>query len=372
MTQVFDITDTNKTVLYAFRFGTSNKLVHLTQQELNRVPYLFNLVTHKDDFLLVQNENGEYVLSHPIEYNWFMSIFRSITSEQPYILFNELSEENNILDTLELFDYLGIDLFPLPLLKYKSLVLSNPIKTDNDKKRIVYHKANISETRQTAAEFIIALGKNQYDLYDLSTLDYIFYLITIILSNSTIFNSRFRHHTLIIAEECCYSFFSKKQRCLLPTSQQIAQHRKIDTLMYLYDDDKPLPDDFCNTFAWRGAYVPEADDGTDCLSASSKIIPCSSSSERTNSINDTLTTYDFIDIPGFANWCISPISFASNDFYNKLFFSYCEVLPIYQNKKNLKNVDAQSARSKRFNTLPARPKVDKFKHRCGPKAQKYR
>jgi hypothetical protein len=47
-------------------------------------------------------------------------------------------------------------------------------------------------------------------------------------------------------------------------------------------------------------------------------------------------------------------------------------LYIYQIKQEQKKNEAQSARSGRFNTLPKRPKVDKFKHRCGPKAQKYR
>ncbi|CAF5041557.1 unnamed protein product, partial [Rotaria sp. Silwood1] len=157
MAEVFDINNFDKAVLHAFRFGTSDKLVHLTQQELNRIPYLFNLVAHKDDFSSAQNKNGEYVLNHPIEYTWFMAIFRSITSQQPYILFNELPEDDNILDALQLFDYLGIDSFPLPLLKGRSLELSNQIEINNDKKRIEYHKANISEARQTAAEFIIAL-----------------------------------------------------------------------------------------------------------------------------------------------------------------------------------------------------------------------
>ncbi|UJR24558.1 hypothetical protein I4U23_005933 [Adineta vaga] len=33
--------------------------------------------------------------------------------------------------------------------------------------------------------------------------------------------------------------------------------------------------------------------------------------------------------------------------------------------------EAKSARSGRFNTLPKRPHVDKFKHRSGPNAQKH-
>ncbi|CAF1401056.1 unnamed protein product [Rotaria sordida] len=136
MSEVSDIINSNKIILYAFRFGTSDKLVHLTQQQLDRIPYLCALVAHKDDFLLNQNEYGEYVLHHLIEYTWFMPIFRSITSEHPYTLFNEVPEDDNILNTLKLFDFLCIDLFPLPMLKNTSLALSNRIKTDNDENRV--------------------------------------------------------------------------------------------------------------------------------------------------------------------------------------------------------------------------------------------
>ncbi|CAF2107866.1 unnamed protein product [Rotaria magnacalcarata] len=338
MTEVSDIIrNFDKTVLYAFHFGTSDKLVHLTQEELNRIPYLSNIVAHKDDFLSPQNENGEYVLSHPIEYNWYMAIFHSITSRHPYTLFNELAEVNNILDVLQLFDYLGIDPFPLPLLKGRFLALSNPVKVKNDEERILYQKANISEARQTAAEFIIALSKNEYDLHNFDTLNDIFSLVKIILSNAAVFNSRFRHHTLIVIKECCYSFFSKKQRLLLPNAQQIANHSKIDTLMYLYDDDKPVPDDFSNTFAWRGAYALKDHPMPD----------------EANPRKSFMWTFVVLYMSEF---------------------STREELAIYQHEQYLKHNEAQAARSGRFNTLPKpkRPKIDKFKHRFNLKAQKYR
>ncbi|CAF1565093.1 unnamed protein product [Didymodactylos carnosus] len=387
MTEVSVIGDSNKTVFYGFRFGTSDKVVHLTQQQLNRIPYLFTLVTHKDDLSVSQNENGEYLLSHPIEYTWFMSIFRSITSEQPYTLFNEVAEDDNILDTLQLFDYLGIDLFPPPLLKHTSLVLSNPIKTDNGEKCVVYHKANISEARQTAAEFIIALGKNEYNLHDSCMGDKIFSLIRIILSNATVFNSRFRYHTLIVAKEFCYTFFSNKQQRLLPTTQQIVQHRKIDSFIYLYDDDKQLPDNFCNTFAWRGTYVPKEDYyRTDCLSSSSNIAYFSSLAGRTVTSHYTI----IICAPRKAGKStilnellgLSPLHKydEDNDYFHHIYVvddslsptSYSEDLSIHQNEQNQKNTEVRSARSRRFNTLPKRSKVDRFKHRFGPKVQKYR
>ncbi|CAF3939552.1 unnamed protein product [Rotaria sordida] len=165
MTDTSQLVDPKQESIYTFHFRHSNKHVDLTEEELDRFPYLIALVAHKNDFLSIENENGEYVLSHPIEYPWFISILRSIRSEHPYKLFNELSEDNNVLDTFQLFDYLGINPFPLPLLKYEELIRSNPTNTDNDEKHLEYHQANLSEARQTAAEFIIALTKDEYDLH---------------------------------------------------------------------------------------------------------------------------------------------------------------------------------------------------------------
>jgi hypothetical protein len=245
--------------MYAFHFGTSDKLVHLNQQQLDRIPYLSILVARKDDFKSMQNKTGEYVLNYPIEYTSFIPILRSIIPKQPYTLINEISEDDNVLDTLQLFDYLCISSFRLPLLKYEDLVLSNPINTDNNKRRVKYREAIISEARQTAAEFIIALSKNEYNLCDSHTVEQVFSLIKVILYNPSVFSSRFRHHTLTVAKECCYYFFSKKQQRLLPTTHQIAQQSKNDSFIYLYDDGKSVPVNFNNTFGWKGVYTPSGE-----------------------------------------------------------------------------------------------------------------
>ncbi|CAF1490461.1 unnamed protein product, partial [Rotaria sordida] len=52
MAEAFDITDSNTTMTYVIRFGTSNKIVHLTQQQqqLNRIPYLINLMIHRSKY----------------------------------------------------------------------------------------------------------------------------------------------------------------------------------------------------------------------------------------------------------------------------------------------------------------------------------
>ncbi|CAF3314667.1 unnamed protein product [Rotaria sp. Silwood2] len=373
MAESFDIKNSDKTVLYAFRFGTSDKLVHLTQQELNRIPYLFNLVVHKDDFSSAQNENGEYVLNHPIEYTWFMAIFHSITSEQPYTLFDELPEHDYILDVLDLSDYLGIDSFPLPFLKDKTLLLSNSIEIDTTKKHIKYHKATISEARQTAAEFIIALSKNEYDLNDLDTRNNIVFLIEIILSSAAVFKSRFRHHTLKVAKECCYSFFSQQQKRLLLTAQRIAKYQKIESFMYLCNDDKPLPDNFSNTFSWRGVYVLKEDERSDLLSTSSKDTSLYNLFQRIGEIYDWQNIMSSYEIPILSfprmHFFSARRSYRRRNF--RYIYSY-EESSINENEENRKKNEAREARSGHFNTLPTRPKVDKFKHQFGLKTQQYR
>ena len=146
----------------------------------------------------------------------------------------------------------------------------NPTINNTDKHYLEYHKANLTEVRETAAEFIIALSKNEYNLNDLYTIRRIFSLIKVILFSATVFSSRFRHHTLTIVKEFCYSSFSTKQQRRLPTMQQIGQYRKFDSLIYLYGDDQPLPNNFQNAFAWKGVYVLIEEDHTSPLSASSK------------------------------------------------------------------------------------------------------
>jgi hypothetical protein len=113
-----EISEANKTI-FTFCFGTSNKTVQLTQQQLHHFPYLVTLVAHADDFSSAKNDNGEYILNYPIQYNWFMPIFQSLIRKQPFALFTELSHEANALDMLQLYDYLCVNPLPVPLLKGK-------------------------------------------------------------------------------------------------------------------------------------------------------------------------------------------------------------------------------------------------------------
>lgn len=257
MATACEIDDTNEETTYAFRFGTTNKVIHLNEQQVNGIPYLSAIITHKNDFSSIENENGEYVLNSRIRYNWFMPIFQSITMGHPSALFTELSQEANVWGMLQLYDYLCINPISVPLLKDQNLVRSNSDNIDEKKLRVEYIRANNRlEVRDTAAQFIIALTKNEYNLDDSNTLESIFSLIMAILSNPNVFGVRLCHHTSIIVKKLCFSLFSYTQQRELQKAERSIQNIKTHSLIYLHDGHQTLPTHFQNVYAWKGMYVP--------------------------------------------------------------------------------------------------------------------
>ena len=363
-----DICEKKKETIYKFRFIDTDKRVRLTEKQLDRIPYLSALLSHKDHFLSIENENGEYVLNHPIRYRWFIPILRSITSEQPYILFNELPEDENILDTLQLFDYLGIKSFDPPLLKGHDSLLTNPSNDTDGKMCLEYHRASLSEARNIAAQFVLSISKNEYNLHHPNTIESIFQLIKIIFSNDSVFSSRFRYHTLTTVKEYCLPLFSNEQRCQLPTARDIARSRAWDSWMYLYDDDQTLPEGFNNAFAWKGVWtlrkMYDAERKLTCniifigrtgVGKSSLIRLLCDPYYTARPPSPPSSYYIHVNTIGLDMRCTEESFISENRPVNEQHIS-----------------EAKSARSGRFNTLPKRPNVDKFKHRFGPKAQKHR
>ncbi|CAF4276387.1 unnamed protein product [Rotaria sp. Silwood2] len=107
MANTLETVDPTTELIYKFRFQQSGQSVHLTKKQLNFIPYLSTLVTNQNDVSNIQNQNDEYLLKSPIDYTSFMVILRLVTSDQPYILFNELHEDENVLNILKLFNDLG-------------------------------------------------------------------------------------------------------------------------------------------------------------------------------------------------------------------------------------------------------------------------
>lgn len=348
MDQGLPLNPRGKNATYVFRFSASNERIRLTQEQLNRIPYLSTLVANKKKFLVNRNKKDEYVLNPPIYYICFVAILLFIKLKQLYIWFTELPEDGNLLDTLQLLDFLVVQSFAPPRLKTKRhLVLSNPI---NEEQRIVYHPANLSEARDIAAQFLLALSQNQYQLLNKETADEIFSLILIIISNTDVFCSRFRQHTLTITKECCFKFFSGKQRSLLLTTHvKMENQEKLNSLKYLYDDNNSFSNYSIGAFAWKSVSSVEEENKPD-LSATDRW--------RTH----LLSIYSYFQWED--RW---PEYLLPFDSYFRTRFEILE-----ENEELMKKEKALFVRCRRSNSLPKRSYIDKFKHRPGPKAQKYR
>ncbi len=136
--------------------------------------------------------------------------------------------------------------------------MSNTTNRSDGKRPVEYHRANLSEARNMAAQFILSMNNNEYDLNDSHTVQSVFDLVLVIFLHNDVFSSRFRDHTLTIAKKCCYLFLSKNQRCQLENSHRLPQYEKI------------YSEKFENTFCWRGVYVLRDDKPTNLLSSTVK------------------------------------------------------------------------------------------------------
>jgi hypothetical protein len=258
-----EIDNTNEETIYTFRFGTTKKVIHLTGKQVNCIPYLSLLVTHNNDFSSIENEDGEYVLDSQIRYNWFTPIFQSATTGHPSALFTELPQDAYVWGMLQLYDYLCVNPIPVPLLKDQNLVRTNFDNIDKKKFRIEYSRANNRlEVRDIAAQFIVALSKNEYNFNDFDTLQSIYSLTMIILSNPNIFGVRLCHHMLTVTKKLCFSSFSFTQQCKWQNAERSIQNIKNHSLIYLSDGHQTLPKHFKNAFAWKGIHVPIKEDNS--------------------------------------------------------------------------------------------------------------
>ena len=321
--------------MYKFRFNNSDKVVHLNRQQIDHLPYLSTLVTPTIDFLSIQNENSEYILNSSIDYNQFMIIVDFISSKTPYDLFNKLSQDENVLDLFELLDCLGVTSFSVPIFKDKHLILTNPI---HQQRRLHYHRASLTEVQNAAAEFIIALNKNEYDFNDIQTMNTVFSLILIIFSTPKVFSSQFRHQTLIVVRKCCFSLFSKKQQRELPTIQQIAE---IDSSMYLYDKDFSLSEFKLGAFVWTAVHL--------------------STDDNENVHKDLFHS----KASTMSQWLLPNVVYLN-------YFLQVLLMSSIKNSASKQKEHKYYVESRHFAILPTKFTVDKFKNRFNFKNRKYR
>jgi hypothetical protein len=148
-------------------------------------------------------------------------------------------------------------------LKDQNLVRTRSDNIDEKKFRVEYSRAtNLLEVRDTAAQFLFGLTKNEYNFDDSNTLSSIFSLIIIIVSNPDIFSVRLCHHSLIVTKELCFVLFSFTQQYELEMAEKSIKNRMTHSSVNLSDDNQTLPQHFENAFAWKGTYVPIKEDNS--------------------------------------------------------------------------------------------------------------
>jgi hypothetical protein len=143
--------------------------------------------------------------------------------------------------------------------------------------------------------------------------------------------------------------------------------------MYISDDKQSLPNKFQNTFTWKGDYMTIEDNHNNFPSQGL---------ENTSDINLSWSSYSNTRWRTLSSYSIS---IELNQEYSPSFLDdyFFDIIPLIEDwdntrilveqfKQDQKMDQAQSARSGHFNTLPKRPKIDKFKHRCSTKIQQYR
>ena len=336
----------DKRRIYRFRFGSTKKTVDLNEEEVQLIPYLSRLVTYDDILQSCQNENGEYVLNSSIRLNYFQAIFNFLKMKNYSILFDELSEEANVLGMLKLYDFLNIDPVPVPFLKNSHLLRSNSNETENNEELIKYHRATLKETLATAVQFVISLNNNEYNIHDSETLQTIFFLLMDILSNPNVFGIRICHHTFTVTENCCYSLFDMHKRHQLDKALRSAQR---------YRTVENLPKHFDNAFTWKGVLTFEDEQQEKFLFETDSWLDYH--------MNHTVL---LIGLTGIGR---------SRPMYDH--FSLMQLVEHLEHDRTLLPIEidttsqAKLARSGHFNTLPKRPKIDKFKYQYPRKIRKY-
>ncbi|CAF1178347.1 unnamed protein product [Adineta steineri] len=295
--------------MYKFGFDNCDKIIELSEEEVHRIPYLLTLISRNDDFLSIKNNKNEYILHYPICYNLLIPILNSINNEKPYSLLNDLSINENIFDVLQLFDYLCLN-------QSKSL--------NNQDKRFIYHRAkNLCGVRNIATRFVLSLTRNEHNLNDSRTIEYVF---------------------------------------------------SIDSNIYFYEDNQMIPIDFKNDFLWKGYFEHMINklikqsyiitDGATSPGKSSLLSrlcgnhvnePSRSTYNLSQNIEQTETeSFIFLDTPGLLS--------------NK---ESTESTSLTKNSDLYLN-ESQVARLGYFNTRSKQIQVDKFKHKYKTKVEKYR
>ncbi|CAF1646974.1 unnamed protein product, partial [Adineta ricciae] len=251
--------------------------------------------------------------------------------------------DENIFDVLQLFDYLCVDLFPSPLLDEPNLRSLNP--TDRNRRLFYRPVKNVGEVRTLAAEFVLSLSRDEYDLNDFRTIESVFTLISVIFTRRDIFNSQFRYHTYTILDKCVFPLFFKRHP--MEVLINIDEYEKME----LYDDLQSIPIEFQGAFCRKGTY---------------ELIEAKSTNRKYQEYTDLILSRFLDRIEDQCRLLAKALHSIFSDFTipNVRWSSTTESVPkeLYSNK----------TQSRSFCRLPKQSAVNQLKPKYGRKAQKFR
>jgi hypothetical protein len=221
---------TTTTTTKTFRFA-SGQLLILDDHQVEKIPYLAAIVSSADNFESVCDEHGHFKLDPYIEFKYFPFVIKSLSFRLVRQIFTHLPKEDDIIEIIALFDFLGIGLQSDPTLdEVDSTFFSNLVYSPLLDTYLQIIKPSI--LRDMAVRFGIAIIKEQYDFTNRQVIDQIYWYIMFILSTPTLFGPGLRHHMYKIAEYC-FSLFSpcllKPLERLLWTTIQCAKKKKLFT-----------------------------------------------------------------------------------------------------------------------------------------------
>ncbi|CAF1131736.1 unnamed protein product [Adineta steineri] len=191
-----------------FRFGTGFVLT-LTDNQINKIPYLAALVSTADFFEAARDDQGHFIIHPNIDIKQFRFILDWFPCRFIQDIFIRLPDDYDTVSAVVHMDYLGLLNHSDPSLDEVDSsffgITYNPLTN------LYTEKIRPSELRDMAVRFAIALIREAYDVTDDKVHDRIYWYVMFIISAQTLFDPNIRHHVYNVAEH----YFSLFNPCLI-------------------------------------------------------------------------------------------------------------------------------------------------------------
>ncbi|CAF3560374.1 unnamed protein product [Rotaria sp. Silwood1] len=230
----------SSTTTKTFRFS-SGQLLTLTDDQIEKIPYLTALVSAGPSFDSIKLSKGYYLLDSNINYRDFLFVLESISFHSIRKIFIRLPKNYNVLAIIALLDFLAIESERGPTLEeVDSKIFWNFQFGDKlGQYQFIYRPSDIQDM---AVRFAIAMAKEEYDFTNRKVIDQVYWFIMFILSCYELFETNLRYHVQKIAQNCFSIFCPSLLECLyrleqttekkiqatsITTSDHISNYRKI-------------------------------------------------------------------------------------------------------------------------------------------------